>query len=141
MGVSAVVNGKYTTFNHLLTVDTSDGGVSVLGWGDSAGFTNTQIAFGFSAYNVPLTPGLYTYQPNGTPYSSAMTVYFFGAYNTSTGFTNYDDSTNVITFTDSSCTGTVVNATLHGEIMNPNYPFNEYDSTMPLSNMQFNLKW
>lgn len=139
IGVSAVVNGTYTTFNNRLNVDTSNGDFYVTGWGDSAGFTNAQIVFIVEAYNTPIIPGNYTYQPNGTPYSSAITIYFDGSYNTQLGFTSYDDTVKLTSVTDTTFAGTIV-GTLHGEITNPNYPFNRYDSVMPFTNAQFYLR-
>jgi hypothetical protein len=140
-GVSAYVNGTYTTFNTDLSVDTSYGTASVLGGGDSAAFSNAMIDFVFTANNTPYVKGIYPYQTNNTPYSSGITLYFFGQYNTKWGFTSYDDTLTLTNITDTTFTGTISNTTLYGVFQNPNYPYNQYDSTMTLTNMKFYLKW
>jgi hypothetical protein len=139
MGVSAIVNGKYTTFNSNLTVDTTNGDFFIDGWGDSTGFTNAELALDFSAYNAPYVLGEYLYQPNGTPYSSGMTIYFYDNTYGKIGFTNYHDTLTLTSLTDTTFAGTNA-GTLDGEIIDPNSPSHRYDSTMTLSNMKFNLR-
>ena len=138
-GVSAIVNGKYTTFNTSLVVDTSYESVSILGYGDSAGFTNAQIEFDFTTNNAPFVTGIYTYQPNGTPYSSAISISFFGLYNTNIGFTGYTDTLTLTDITDTTYTGTITGP-LTAVIDNPNYPYNQYDSTMTFTNGKFYVR-
>jgi hypothetical protein len=142
MGISGVLNGVYTTFNRNMTLDTTGipaTGVQIYTWCDSAQFGDVQLAFGFSNNAGSIVPALYAGQPNGSTYSSGITVNVISQSDPAYGFPSYDDSIYVTYVSDSTFAGTI-SGTFVGNIETPLPPYN-YDSTLSFTNIRFYLKW
>jgi len=141
-GFSMVVNGKYSTFNAYSTVDTTENQLNYSGTGDSACCTNMMIAWGLSKFdNAALTTGIYPASGYDLENQSEWTIYDYAnwGYTPNVGFLAFPDSVIVTSITDSTITGTF-SGTCTGEIQNQNYPYNNIDSIMTVTNGKFHLK-
>lgn len=136
-GVSATVNGKFVTFNSSLSVDTSQNGLSIVGWGDSIPYTNYYLDLGCANAYDPLILGIYNYQPDGTPRTSAFTLYTTYDY-VKTGFCAYDAQVTLTNITDSTITGTFT-GTAEAKVVDSRLNVINYDSLVPVTNGKFYL--
>jgi hypothetical protein len=141
-GFSMVVNGKFSTFNSFASVDTTENEFDYTGTGDSACCTNMLISWGLSKFdNSALTTGIYPASGYDLENQSEWTIYASAnwGYTSQIGFLAYPDSVNVTEITDTTITGTF-SGTCTGIIQNQNYPYNNIDSIMIVSNGKFHLK-
>jgi hypothetical protein len=141
-GFSMVVNGKYSTFNSYASVDTTGNQLFYTGTGDSACCTNMLIDWVLSKFdNSALTKGIYPASGYDLENQSEWTIYASAnwGYTSQIGFLAYPDSVNVTDITDTTITGTF-SGTCTGVIQNQNYPYNNIDSIMIVTDGKFHLK-
>lgn len=145
-GISMDVNGVFSTYNSRFSVDTSDNSFNLIGWGDSACCTNTQLLWSVNkADNSALTTGMYLPpEPpgygNGNQAGFTVDIYNVWSFANDVGFSAYPDTINVTNITDTTITGTF-SGTCSGLIYssNINSP-GQYDSTLTVTNGKFYLR-
>ena len=141
------INGMFSTYNSNALIDSSDNGLNIISWGDSACCTNINLAWGVNKFdNAPLTTGIYPSSGFGLENQSEWTIYAFAnwGYTSNVGFLAYPDTVNITNVTDSTITGTFW-GTCDAQIMSdsvskfgPVY----YDSTIIVTKGKFYLrKW
>jgi len=139
-GISAMLNGKYVTFNDGIYIDTSGGEIFVTASCDSAPYRGSIIEI-LLAPTGKLKPGLY---PNGSlnplaPYTSELGISTTIDYS-QVLFGSYNDSVIVNTATDSTVTGTFFGDD-HGQVIDQNNQPPYRDSTAKFTNGKFSVKW
>jgi len=140
IGISATVNGQYTTFNRNISIDTSSTAneISITASGDSTPFRSSILGIVVRGPGTGLVkPGLYTYA--GYDYSGGLGIATTINYS-QVLFGSYDDSITVATVTDSTVSGTF-HGNIEGQIINFNDPQHPQDSVITVVNGKFNLKW
>jgi hypothetical protein len=139
-GVSMVLNGKYLTFNSGASLDTSDNQIYVSGWGDSAGYTNLNLALGAQkADNAPMNTGVYPSSGDLEENQSNFTIYDWGFNGVNfVGFGAYPDTVTIVTITDTTVTGTF-QGTCEAKYQDQIDPNLWHDSIMNVANGKFYL--
>jgi hypothetical protein len=91
--------------------------------------------------NSPLTTGIYPASGYDLENQSEWMIYASAnwGYTSKIGFLAYPDSVNVTDITDTTITGTF-SGTCTGVIQDQNYPYNNIDSIMIVTNGKFHLK-
>jgi hypothetical protein len=139
-GISMVLNGKYLTFNNGANLDTSNNEVNVIGWGDSAGYTNLHLDLGaYKADNTPITVGVYPESGDLLENQSNFTIYNWGFDDQNfVGFGAYPDTVTITRITDTTITGTFNGfaEAKYQDWVNPNL---WHDSIMTVTNGKFYL--
>ncbi len=138
-GISGKINGKYTTFNGSISVDTSSGEISITASADSTPFTSSILEIVLDA-TAPFKPGLYpySYDPNAV-YESGLGIATTINYS-QVLFGSNDDSVTVTAVTDSSVAGTF-HGTVNGRVLDQNSPTFYRDTTAVITEGKFNVKW
>ena len=135
-----VLNGKYLTFNTSAGLDTSDNELSVLGWGDSAGYTNLNLALGAMKFdNKPMTVGVYPESGDLEENESNFTIYDWGFDDQNfVGFGAYPDTVTIVSITDTTVSGTF-NGFAEAKYQDWSDPNIWHDSIMTVTDGKFYL--
>ncbi len=139
-GISVTINGKKTTFNNFIYMDTTQGELAVNTEGDSAGFTGTGLSLIINPF--PIKTGLY---PNANMvFNSDNNSSELGANTSINGsqvlFGSYDDSVTVTAVTDSTVVGTF-HGHMHGQVLDQNSQSGYRDSVITCTDGKFNIKY
>jgi len=142
-GISATINGKATTFNGFITVDTTGGQIDISGSTDTLTGGFPELEFLITPASGAVKPGLYPNQalvnPNAAnSYLNYLTTPGGGISNT-IQFGSYDDSLTV-----TSISSTAISGTFHGtadyHYFDPN-ALAFKDSIITITNGTFNVKF